>query len=118
MRQPWTKTNVDGAKFRQADGELDRVYNEMPRLPEPPAQAIGEEPEAPASPPKSQPRSIAPPVETEEEPARCTNPACKRAFEEASESGSALVQGSGSGCTDERKADEPAKVPNPDRRKA
>lgn len=118
MRQPWSKTNVDGANFRQVGGELDRVYKEMPRLPEPQAPAIGEEPEAPAGRPQSQTRTIAPPAETEETPTRCTNPACKRAFKEASETGAALVQGTGKGCTDERKANDAAKVPNPDRRQA
>ena len=38
MRQPWSKMNIDGANFRMTDRELDRMYDEMPSLPEPPAQ--------------------------------------------------------------------------------
>lgn len=118
MRQPWTKTTIDGAIFRAADGELDRVYKEMPRLPEPQAPNIGDEPEPAAERPKSQPRPIAPPSNTPENPARCTNPACKRAFQDASKSGTALVQGTGKGCTDERKVNDRSGIPTPDRRKA
>lgn len=118
MRQPWSKTNVDGANFRMSDQELDRVYDENPRLPEPPAQAEAEPGTADSPPPRSQPRTIAPASDSEEEPAECTNPACAGAFEKASESGAPLVDAGGSGCTDRRKAVDAAKVPNPDRRKS
>lgn len=116
MRQPWSKTNVDGANFRMTDQELDRVYDEMPRLPEPPAQAEGEGGST-ATQPRSQPQTIAPPPESSDEPAECTNPACKNAFESASQTGAPLVEGSGSGCTDRRQLNDPSKAPNPDRRK-
>ncbi|MBL7649107.1 MAG: hypothetical protein JNK74_23265 [Candidatus Hydrogenedentes bacterium] len=118
MRQPWGKSDVDGAKFKMAASELDRMYDEMPRLPEPPAQAEGEGSAPPGTPPRSQPQTIAPAPAEEEHPAECTNPACARAFTSASETGAPLVQGSGSGCTDERKAVDKSKIPNPDRRKS
>lgn len=97
MRQPWTKTNVDGAQFRMTDQELDRVYDEMPRLPEPPAQSEGSG-DAPAGPPRSQAQTIAPPAQAATPKKECTNPACAGAFKNASETGAPLVEGSGSGC--------------------
>lgn len=115
MRQPWTNTNVDGAKFRMTDQELDRVYDEMPRLPEPPAQAEGAG-DAPAGPPRSQTQAIAPPAQTTTKKKECTNPACASAFKSASETGAPLVEGSGSGCSDRREVNDVSKVPNPDRR--
>ena len=116
MRQPWTKTNVDGAKFRMTDQELDRVYDEMPRLPEPPAQADGEGSAAPSGPPRSQTQTIAPPAETQPQPAECVNPACAGAFQNASQTGAPLVEGGGSGCTDRRQVNDRSKIPRPDRR--
>lgn len=115
MRQPWSKTNVDGANFRLTEKELDRVYDEMPSLPEPPAQAEGEG-GAGAGPGRSQAQTIAPPAEAAEEPTECANPACYGAFKNASETGAPLVEGSESGCTDRRQGHDPTKVPNPDRR--
>ena len=53
MRQPWSKMNMDGATFRSSDGELDRMYDEMPSLPEPPAQAEGSDSDGPARPPSA-----------------------------------------------------------------
>ncbi len=117
MRQPWSKMNVDGANFQRTDGELDRMYDEMPSLPEPPAQAEGDDGAASRTPPRSQPQTIAPLPPAEEEPAECTNPSCADAFESAAESGAPLVEGSGSGCTDRRQVDDAAKRPDPDRRK-
>lgn len=96
MRQPWGKSTVDGAKFKMAESELDRMYDEMPRLPEPPAQAEGEADGPPSAPPKTQPKTIAPPPPAEEQPPECTNPGCTKAFEEAAETGAPLVDVSGS----------------------
>jgi hypothetical protein len=117
MRQPWSKTNVDGASFRNSDGELDRLYDEMPSLPEPPAQAEGSGSAADSGPPRSQQQAIAPPEEATEEATECANPSCADAFQEAAESGAPLVEGSSSGCTDRREVDDAAKRPDPDRRK-
>jgi len=116
MRQPWSKTNISGATFRMTEQELDRVYDEMPSLPEPPAQAESNSSGAGAGPPASQPQTIAPPAESEAPPAECTNPACARAFSNAAETGAPLVEGSGSGCTDRRQANDISRTPNPDRR--
>lgn len=115
MRQPWSKMNVDGANFRLTEQELDRVYDEMPSLPEPPAQseAAGGGGDGPA---RSQAQTIAPAAEAEPEPAECPNPACYGAFQNASETGAPLVEGSGSGCTDRRVMYDPSRAPNPDRR--
>lgn len=115
MRQPWSKMNVDGANFRMTDQELDRVYDEMPSLPEPPAQAesgggSGD------GPPRTQTQTIAPPAQAAAPPVECANPACAGAFQNASETGAPLVEGSGSGCTDRRQVHDPGKVPKPDRR--
>ena len=115
VRQPWSKTNVDGANFRMTERELDRVYDEMPSLPEPPAQAEGSG-GATDGPPRSQAQTIAPPPETAAQPTECANPACAGAFQNAAETGAPLVEGSGSGCTDRRVAHDPSKVPSPDRR--
>lgn len=98
MRQPWGKSNVDGANFTMAESELDRMYDEMPRLPEPPAQAEGEGGAAPGPPPRTQTRTIAPPPPSEEPPVECSKEGCAVAFQNASESGAPLVGGSGSGC--------------------
>jgi len=115
MRQPWSKTNVDGANFRMTDQELDRVYDEMPSLPEPPAQAEGSG-SAAGDAPRSQTQTIAPPPEAAAQPAECANPACAGAFQNAAATGAPLVEGSSSGCTDRRQARDPSKIPNPERR--
>jgi len=115
MRQPWSKMNVDGANFRMTEDELDRVYDEMPSLPEPPAQAEAEGGNS-SNAPRTQPQTVAPPAEAAAEPEECSNPACSGAFQNASQTGAPLVEGSGSGCTDRRVASDPSKTPNPDRR--
>lgn len=117
MRQPWSKMNVDGADFRMTDRELDRVYDEMPSLPEPPALSDpGDAPGASRRPPRSQAQTIAPPAQKEEEPTECANPACATAFASAAESGQPLVDAQGNGCVDRRQVNDAAKRPNPDRR--
>lgn len=115
MRQPWSKMNVDGANFRMTDRELDRVYDEMPSLPEPPA-AAEDSGGAGGAPPRSQAQTIAPPAEAAAQPTECANPACAQAFDNAAETGAPLVEGSSSGCTDRREVNDSAKRPNPDRR--
>ncbi len=115
MRQPWSKMNVDGANFRMSDRELDRVYDEMPSLPEPPA-AAEDEGSAASGPPRSQAQTIAPPAEAAAQPEECSNPACAQAFDNAAATGAPLVEGSSSGCTDRREVNDAAKRPNPDRR--
>jgi len=114
VRQPWSKMNVDGANFRISDRELDRVYDEMPRLPEPPA--TGEDSGAGGAPQRSQAQTIAPPAEAAAQPTECANPACAMAFDNAAATGAPLVEGSSSGCTDRREVNDSAKRPNPDRR--
>ncbi len=98
MRLPWGNSNIDGANFKMAESELDRMYDEMPRLPEPPAQAEGEGSEAPASTPRTQARTIAPASPQEAPPAECPHDGCAKAFQNASESGAPLVGGNSSGC--------------------
>jgi len=116
MKQPWAKMNVDGANFQVSGQELDRVYDEMPSLPEPPAAAEESGGGAGGTPPRTEAQTIAPPAETTEEPTECANPVCADAFQNAAASGAPLVEGSSSGCTDRREANDAAKRPNPDRR--
>jgi hypothetical protein len=115
MKQPWAKMNVDGANFQVSGQELDRVYDEMPSLPEPPA-AAEESGGAGESPPRTQAQTIAPPAEAAAQPTECANPGCVRAFQNAAETGAPLVEGSDSGCTDRREVNDASKRPSADRR--
>lgn len=114
MRQPWSKINIDASGFRMTKEELDRVYDEMPRLPEPPAQAAAGGGAGGSA--GSQAQTIAPAAEKAPSPVECANPACVGAFENAAVTGAPLVEGNGSGCTDRRVAQYPSKIPSPDRR--